>query len=233
MAIFEVGFPLHKPYPYSLYRWGFLHLDGTWNVWWLWMPSRMVFTDPLRQWTFTNKNHWPLKQTHDGSMWPVKIKFCLKGLAKSAKGFPLPFKTQTKTTPIGSMGGARYIYVPLVQISMVNVSKKLVGGWTTHLKMCSSKFPIGVKIHIFLKPPPKKTCYTSLPSILWLVFLPHLARSSRPCDPAKVPGERPPVVWKKWNYPNTPGWNQTKRATQKITGILFQWNPGLFIGIRT
>ncbi len=26
MAILVVGFPLHKPYPYSLYRWGFLHL---------------------------------------------------------------------------------------------------------------------------------------------------------------------------------------------------------------
>ena len=24
-AILMVGFPLHKPYPYSLYRWGFLH----------------------------------------------------------------------------------------------------------------------------------------------------------------------------------------------------------------
>ncbi len=24
-AILGVGFPLHKPYPYSLYRWGFLH----------------------------------------------------------------------------------------------------------------------------------------------------------------------------------------------------------------
>ena len=24
-AIWGVGFPLHKPYPYSLYRWGFLH----------------------------------------------------------------------------------------------------------------------------------------------------------------------------------------------------------------
>ena len=28
------GFPLHKPYPYSLYRWGFLHFRYQRNAWW-------------------------------------------------------------------------------------------------------------------------------------------------------------------------------------------------------
>ena len=33
-AILGVGFPLHKPYPFSLYRWGFLHFRYQPNVWW-------------------------------------------------------------------------------------------------------------------------------------------------------------------------------------------------------
>ena len=35
-----MGFPLHKPYPYSLYRWGFRSLLGTWNSWWMHPISR-------------------------------------------------------------------------------------------------------------------------------------------------------------------------------------------------
>ena len=39
-AVLGVGFPLHKPYPYSLYRWGFLHFRYQRNVWWLRVPHQ-------------------------------------------------------------------------------------------------------------------------------------------------------------------------------------------------
>ena len=32
-AVLGMGIPLHKPYPYSLYRWGFFHFRY-WKVWW-------------------------------------------------------------------------------------------------------------------------------------------------------------------------------------------------------
>ena len=42
-ASLGVGFPLHKPYPYSLHRFEDSSILGTWKVWWqLGGPSHEV-----------------------------------------------------------------------------------------------------------------------------------------------------------------------------------------------
>ena len=91
-----VFYPSHKPYPYSIYRWGFLYLDGTWNLWWN-MVALVVFSSP--------SEGYPHEHHRD-----------LRG------GFDRPADHTRPKTPKGSKGFGTSPYFRKIQVGEIFVA---------------------------------------------------------------------------------------------------------------